>query len=141
MGKYSSYSRPKPRPRDLGVHPVMRGIGCIMIVLVPILAYGLAILLVIYGASRGWPIPSSWFGPPTIHPLLQNIQGLQMIIAFLQTQNNLEANLVFAIALTILIGGLMAIIYGYIYALFGPPRYGPQDAPPVRGVKIKRYKR
>lgn len=141
MGKYSSYSRPKPKPRSIGVHPVMRGIGCIMIVVVPILAYGLAILLVNYGAARGWPIPPDWFGPPTIHPVLWNIQGLIPILGFLQAQNNLEANLVFAIALTILIGGLMSILYGYIYALFGPSRYGPQDAPPIRGVKIKRYKR
>lgn len=142
MGKYSSYSRPKPtRPRNVGVHPVMRGIGCIMMVVVPILSYGLAILLVNYGAGRGWPIPPEWFGPPSIPPVLSRLQGLQPIIGFLQTQSNLEANLVFAIALIILIGGIMAMIYGYIYSLFGPPKYGPQDAPPIRGVKVKRYKR
>lgn len=119
----------------------MRGIGCIMIIIVPILAYGLAGLLVNYAMSRGWPIPPSWLGPPTIHPLLLRLQGLQSIILFLQLQNNLEANLAFALVLTIVIGGIMSIIYGYVYTLFGPPRYGPQDAPPIRGVKVKRYKR
>ena len=142
MGKYSSYSRPKPtKPRNVGVHPVMRGIGCIMMVVVPILSYGLAILLVNYGSTQGWPIPSTWYGPPSIPPLLSRLQGLRPIIQFLQTQNNLEANLVFTILLIVLIGGLMAMIYGYIYTLFGPPKYGPQDAPPIRGVKVKRYKR
>lgn len=142
MGKYSSYSRPKPtRPRSVGVHPVMRGIGCIMMVLVPILAYGLAILLVNFGAARGWPIPSTWYGPPSIPPALSRLQGLQPIIGFLKAQTNLEANLIFTLVLIVLIGGIMSMLYGYIYTLFGPPKYGPQDAPPIRGVKVKRYKR
>lgn len=141
MGKYSSYSRPKPKPRNLGVHPVMRGIGCILMVVVPIIAYGAAILVVNYGATHGWPIPPEWFGPPSLPEVLWNVQGLRTPLAFLQAQNNLEANLVVAIALTILIGGVMSILYGYIYSLFGPPRYGPQDAPPIRGVRVKRYKR
>jgi hypothetical protein len=141
MGKYSSYSRPKPKTRVVTVHPVMRGIGCVMMVVVPILAYGAAVLLVNYGGTHGWPIPPNWFGPPAIHPLLWNLQGLTPILVFIQAQNNLEANLIFAIALIIVIGGIMSLIYGYMYTLFGPPRYGPQDAPPIRGVKVKRYKR
>lgn len=143
MGKYTSHSRQpsKPRPSDLGVHPVMRGIGCIMMIVVPIVAYGISILLVNYGAAHGWPIPPGWFGPPDIHPLLWKLEGLHSILVFLQSQNNLEANLFFTIIITIIFGGIMSIIYGYIYTLFGPPRYGPQDAPPMRGVKVKRYKR
>jgi hypothetical protein len=119
----------------------MRGIGCIMMIVVPILAYGLAVLFVNYAVQRGWPIPPAWFGPPTIPPILMRLQGLQPIILFLQSQNNLEANLAFAIVLAIVIGGIMSILYGYMYTLFGPPLYGPQDAPPIRGVKVKRYKR
>ncbi len=70
MSKYSSkFSRP-PLPRDRGVHPLMRGIGCIMMIIVPILAYGSAVLLVNYGASHGWPIPPNWLGTPMFHPLL-----------------------------------------------------------------------
>ena len=141
MGKYSTYSRPKPKPRPTGVHPVMRGIGCIMMVVVPILAYGIAVLLVNYGARQGWPIPPNWFGPPGIHPLLWRLQGLQPILQFIQAQNNLEANLIFAVVIAVLIGGIMSLLYGYIYTIFGPPRYGPQDAPPIRGIKVKRYKR
>lgn len=140
MGKYSSYSRKKEKPRNLGVHPVMRGIGCIMMIIVPILSYGIAILLVNYGASQGWPIPRSWYGPPAIHPLLLRMQGLRPIWDFLVQQNNLIANLVFTVIIIIIIGGIMSIIYGYIYTLFGPPKYGPTDVPPIR-VKVKRYKR
>jgi hypothetical protein len=140
MSKYTSYSRPKPKPRNLGVHPVMRGIGCVMIVLVPILAYGVAVLLVNFGATHGWPIPPDWYGPITVHPVLWQLEGLRSIWQFLEAQNNLQANLIFTVALIVLIGGIMSMIYGYVYTLFGPPRYGPQDAPPIR-IKVKRYKR
>ena len=140
MGKYSTHSRQVEKPRSTGVHPVMRGIGCIMMVVVPILSYGIAVMLVNYGARQGWPIPPNWFGSITIHPLLLRLQGLRPIWDFLIRQNNLVANLVFAIAIMVVIGGLMSMVYGYTYTLFGPPRYGPQDAPPIRR-KVKRYKR
>jgi hypothetical protein len=140
MGKYTTYNKQPPKPRNLGVHPVMRGIGCIMIVVVPILAYGAAVLLVDYGVSQGWPIPPNWLGRITIHPLLLQLRGLEPVWNFLLRQNDLVANVIFAIAITIVIGGLMSVIYGYLYSIFGPPRYGPQDAPPIR-VKVKRYKR
>jgi hypothetical protein len=143
MGKYTFTDRQKSRPRG-DVHPVMRGIGCIMMILVPLLAFGSAVLLVNYGAAHGWPIPPTWLGAPTFHPLLWRLALTSVPIAtvlnFLQAQNNLVANLVFAIAITVLVGGLMSIIYGYIYTIFGPPRYGPTDAPPSR-VKVKKYSR
>jgi hypothetical protein len=140
MGKYSTLNRQPQKPRNLGVHPVMRGIGCIMIIVVPILAYGIAVLLVNYGFSHGWPIPPNWYGPPTIHPLLLRLDGLRPIWDFLIQQDNLIANLIFTVAIIVVIGGIMSVIYGYMYTLFGPPRYGPMDVPPIR-IKVKRYKR
>lgn len=140
MGKYSSYSRKKVTPRVVTVHPVMRGIGCLMMILVPILSYGIAVLVVNYGQRSGWPIPQGWFGHPTIHPLLLRLQGLRLIWDFLIQQNNLIANVIFTIAIMVVIGGIMSIIYGYMYTLFGPSQYGPTDVPPIR-IKVKRYKR
>ena len=140
MSKYSTNYRKATPPRNRGVHPLMRGIGCIMMIIVPILAYGSAVLLVNYGASHGWPIPPDWLGTPTFHPLLWRLQGLAVALTYLQSQSNLIANLVFAIAITVLVGGIMSMIYGYIYTLFGPPRYGPTDAPPER-IKVKKYTR
>ena len=115
-----------------------------MIILVPLLAFGSAVLLVNYGASHGWPIPPGWLGAPTFHPLLWRLsltsRPIAMVLNFFQAQNNLIANLVFAIAITVVVGSIMSIIYGYIYTIFGPPRYGPTDAPPER-VKVKKYTR
>jgi hypothetical protein len=140
MGKYTTHSRQAPKPKITGVHPVMRGIGCIMIVVVPLLAYGAAVLLVNYGLGKGWPIPSTWLGRLTIHPFLLGLRNLAPIWNFLLVQHNLIANLIFALIITVVFGGIMSILYGYIYSIFGPPRYGPQDAPPIK-IKVKRYKR
>lgn len=111
-----------------------------MMIVVPILAYGTALYLVDYGIGHGWPIPPTWLQPITIHPLLLKLRGLAPVWNLLLRQDNLMAIVVFTIAIIVVIGALMSIIYGYLYSLFGPPRYGPQDAPPIR-VKVKRYKR
>jgi hypothetical protein len=68
------------------------------------------------------------------------VQGLRPVWDFLVQQNNLIANLVFTVVVIVIIGGFMTILYGYIYSLFGPPKYGPMDVPPIR-VKVKRYRR
>ena len=141
MGRHTSYQREKQKALRGQIHPIMRGIGCILFVIVPIISYGTAVLLVNYGMRNGWPIPPDWLGTPGIHPLLWRLGGLQVVLNFIQAQNNLIANLIFAIALTVLIFGFLAIIYGFIFKLFGPPQYGPTDVPPIRGVKVKRYKR
>ena len=65
---------------------------------------------------------------------------LEGVVDFLQRQTNLLANLVFAIAVAVLIFGVISIVYGFMFKLMGPPEYGPTDVPPVR-VKTKRYKR
>lgn len=140
MGRYTSYQKQQARVQRGQVHPVMRGIGCILFVIVPILSYGVAVLLVNYGVKSGWPIPPNWLGFPTIPPLLWRLGGLQTVLTFIQAQNNLTANLVFAIAMVVVIFGVLSMIYGFMFKLLGPPQYGPTDAPPPR-IKVKRYKR
>ncbi len=141
MGRYTSYQKQKQRVNRNQVNPVMRGIGCILLVLIPILAYGSSIYVVNYGVSKGWPLPINWLGTPPIAPILWKLTGLDLILTYIQAQNNLIANLVFAFVITIVLFGIMAILYGFIYKMFGPPEYGPTDVPPIRGVKVKRYKR
>jgi len=140
MGKYSSNSRQKSGPPRNQIPPLVRGIGCITFVLIPLLSYGLAV----YWIQQGWPgtsiIPPSLLGPPGVPSWMFTSPALSAIATFLQSQTNLKANLLFALAFTMVISGFMAIIYGYIYAMFGPSKYGPTDVPPPR-VKTKKYTR
>ena len=140
MGRYTSYQKREGPIQRGQIHPVMRGIGCILVAIVPLLSYGAAVLLVNYGTKKGWPIPPNWLGAPKIHPLLWKLQGLHTALNFLAAQTNLMANIVFAIAIAVLIFGVLSMLYGFLFKLLGPPQYGPTDAPPVR-IKVKRYKR
>ena len=80
MTKYTVASQRRVRREEKQISPVWRGIGCIMMIVVPILSYGISMFLVNYGAQQGWPIPPEWFGPPTIPPLLEKLRGLQPIL-------------------------------------------------------------
>ena len=140
MGKYSSNSRRQAAPQRNQVPPLVRGIGCISMVIIPLLSYGLAAFWI----QKGWPgatlIPPNLLGAPHIPPFFFSSPALRGIAGFLQQQTNLSANLIFALAFTMIIGGFMAIVYGYVYAMFGPSKYGPTDVPPPR-VKVKKYTR
>jgi hypothetical protein len=53
---------------------------------------------------------------------------------------NLPATLVIALVSIVVIGGIVSIVYGYMYSLLAPSKYGAMDVPPPR-VKTKKYKR
>ena len=126
MGRYYFISKEGSTEfKDGQVHPVMRGIGCILMAIVPIISYGTAVLLVNYGITKGWPIPPNWLGTPTIPPLLLKLTGLRTILDFIAAQTNLIANIVFAIAVAVVIFGVMAMLYGFMFRIMGPPQYGP----------------
>jgi hypothetical protein len=127
-------------PRITGVNPIMKGLGCFIMLIVPPLSYGIAALLVPILVGEGIPLPPEWLGYVTVHPVIWRLEGLAPILTVIEAQANLTANLIFAIAIAITIGGVMAVFFGYLYKLFGPSQYGPTDAPPIR-VKVKRYKR
>ena len=140
MGKYSSNSRRKSGPPRGQIPPLVRGIGCITMVLIPILSYGLAVFWI----HQGWPgtslIPPNLLGAPSVPAWMYSSPVLTGLANFLRSQNNLKANLIFALAFAMVTGGLMAVIYGYVYAMFGPSKYGPTDVPPPK-VKAKKYSR
>ena len=140
MSKYKFAKPDDKAPKRHEVHPVMRGIGCIMIVIVPILSYIASSLLI--GTGFGSQvIPPAWYGRITFPPLLARLTGpLGDLIRSISSIDHLAANLVMTVVIIVVVGGIMSMIYGYIYEIFGPPKYGPTDEPPPR-IKVKRYKR
>ncbi len=137
--KYRSYipDRPPP-PRE--PHPIWRGIGCLMLVITPVIAWILSIILVDLAPSYGIFLPSELLGYPVMPSFLFQVPGLIGILSWIQRQNNLYAILLGTFLLTVLLMGLLAVAYAFLYRLIGPPRYGPLDAPPPN-VRVKRYKR
>jgi hypothetical protein len=136
MGKYSSNKPPTPKV-NREVHPVMRGVGCIMMVIVPILSYLAATVIVpafpiplLPGMTKAIDIPA-W---------MYYLDGLTPVFNYIESQPLLVSFLVFALVLSILVFAIMAIFYGFLYKAVGPSQYGPTDAPPIR-KKVKKYTR
>lgn len=140
MGKYTSSARRRPTPKRDSIPPLVRGIGCLLFVLVPILAYGLGAMVVNYAVPRGWPIPAQWLGTPPITMPAQSLPFITDFISILLHQQNLIANLIFAVGISVVLFGILTIVYGYVYSFSGPSQYGPQDVPPPR-VKTRKYRR
>ena len=119
--KFNTFSRvSSQKERPWKIHPVWQGIGCLMLIVIPIMAYAGAALLVEANRTAHWaPVPRE---------LAQTV-----LIPFLEMRvPHLYANLVVALGLSLFGYAAVVVVYSLVYRLVGPPRYGPMDAPPVR---------
>ena len=139
MRKYARYARPIPE-RSRAIHPIWRGIGCLLIVIVPLLSLAGAALLVNYGLSQGWPIPPEWLGYIKFPDWVWKIQFLASIAGPIANYNNLKAVLAFCVVILVLLIGVYSTVYAFIYRGLGPSRYTAVDAPPSKH-RPKSYKR
>jgi len=120
MAKYRKYDRgPGVRKAPWEIHPIWRGIGCLLMIIIPIIAYAGAALLVKANFSQHWvPVPAD-LAQTVYLPIIGGVP-------------NLYALLIVTAVLALFGYGLMTIIFSIFYGMVGPPRYGPLDAPPVR---------
>ncbi len=139
MAKYRSYEKNLPS-RSKEPHPVWRGIGCLIMLIVPALSLGLSTILVQIAPSLGIQLPDGLLGRPVMPELLFKVPGLVGILNWIQSLNNLYAILAGTFTITVLLAGLIALLYAFTYRLVGPPRYSGIDAPPPN-IKVRKYKR
>ncbi len=141
MTKYTIASSQRRAPNAKPqVDPLWRGVGCIMMVVVPVISFMLASFTVNLAVGQNWPVPYQLMGPPAVPSLLFQSQALTPIALFIQQQQNLYAILIMTLAYIVVIGAVVSSIYSIVYRFVGPPRYGPLDAAPA-DIKVKRYKR
>jgi len=139
MAKYRSYEK-QQSPRRKDPHPVWRGIGCISMLVIPALSYGVSTILVNMAPSMGVYFPPELVGRPVMPELLFKVPGLIGLLNWIQRQNNLYAILLITFVVTVLLAGVIALIYAFAYRIVGPPRYSGYDTPPIN-TKVKKYKR
>ena len=121
MRKYywlSRRSSSTPRPWD--IHPIWRGIGCILFLISPFLAYLIADLLVQMNLEKGW------------YPISRELTRSISLPVVDKVLRHFFANLMVTALLLLLGCALIMVIYTIIYALIGPEKYGPLDEPPIR---------
>ena len=141
MGKYNSRSNERrgPNPKTT-VNPYMRGIGCLMMVIVPVFSY-LGAAELVEENNFGWQyLPPEWYSQIMIPPNMTGNVIFGMISGWLVDNAIYPAAIAIAAVFTFVGGGIISIVFGYMYTLLAPSKYGPTDVPPPR-VKTKKYKR
>lgn len=131
MSKYTMYARNQPpKPRPWRVHPIWRGIGCVMILIIPIMSYAGGYLLVEANQQQHWlPVPAE---------LMKTIRlgvplSLQNVVPWSWSMNvrHLYATLLVMAVLMFIGFGALMILYAVIYRVTGPSFLSPLDAPPI----------
>lgn len=119
MGKYNYLAQQPKNLEKQPVHPIWRGIGCLMIVLMPIVAYAAASLLVDAALKYGWVNIS--------RDLTQSVY----IPVVLKPVPHLFANLALSIILIFIGYGFLVFLYALVYKFSGTSKMGPYDSPPI----------
>jgi hypothetical protein len=112
MPKHSMFSRTVEKDEKTNPHPVWRGIGCILIVIIPVISYFAAKLLIDSRSTIHWIVI-----PPEI--VITKYSDPLILVKVL-----------YAGIISIIIFLVIAIITFVIDKLFGPPKYGPFDVKP-----------
>lgn len=140
MSKHRSNSIKVVKERSGQPHFLWRGIGCVMMLVIPVMSAAIAYEVINYGLNNNWPIPFQLLGTPRYPDLFYRSSGMMIILSPITAIRHFYAYAVGTLIFMILIGGVMSLIYAYVYRMVGPAQYGPLDAPPPN-IKIKRYKR
>ena len=123
MGKYDSYVKVTPESAKLKktVHPVWRGIGFILIIAVPFFSYIGALVIWQQNQTQHWfPIPTDLLSPWGSDPYI-------------------FVKLAITVVLIVAVSAVLTLITFVMNALFGAPRYGPLDSPPIHKYDKPRY--
>lgn len=107
------------------IHPIWRGIGCVLLVIIPLMSYAAAIILIDANSERGWfEIPRDLRRLPQPTDLIPSLPGW--------LANEFYAKLLVAIFFSLVIFGIFVIFYSLVYRMGGGYRLSPVDAPPIK---------
>jgi hypothetical protein len=112
MTKYSMYQpKRKENPAKKPIHPVWRGIGCILLIVIPVISYVAADYFISNRTQFSWvAIPQEM--------VVKSLPDPMLIVKIFYT-----AIFVFCLYL------ILTVATFVINRLFGPSRYGPYDIP------------
>jgi hypothetical protein len=130
--------QPKTRQKK-GMNPIWRGIGCILIVVVPLITLGLTTIVAPLIITTGY-VPSELLGHVNFPDWVITAPILSGIASYIAGINNLWLGVVVFIVILVLLTGISSLIYVTILQFIGPPRYSEMDAPPSK-FKAREYKR
>jgi len=132
MGYATRKYEKEQKKRPWTVHPVWRGIGCLMAILIPVMAWAGALVLIDNDSLI--KTPESLQQPIIIrftqYKLFNDV--IQWLNTNLGERGLTYAQVVYWLVLMLVGFLLLVILYGFIYRLIGPEKYGPLDSPPLK---------
>lgn len=136
MGKYYKSYRDPVIERKWKVHPIWRGIGCITIIIMSVIAYAGAVEFIKFNQqARLIPLPNELYEP----------MGY-VSYTIPDTSKTFGANLgdtllgvpVFTVIFWLVGMGFFTFIYAVVYQMSGPPRYSGANVPPLKKGRRKK---
>ena len=126
-GNFSGPDQGSSRSRLNETHYIWRGIGCLMIIILPVMSIASANETINYGIDNGWPIPYEMLQPVRLPDIFYSTGGLRTIFNPLSAIPHFYA-----------VSALISVIYAAVYRMVGPSKYGPTDAPPTKFKATKK---
>jgi Na+/H+ antiporter NhaD/arsenite permease-like protein len=138
MTKYTRVTK-KPEERPWSIHPIWRGIGCAMILIIIILSYAIAKEFVDYNQrTEKLGLPSLAYKQVVIS-YTKYIPALKEDDVVNKTLSSVKWGYVIFMLIFMFIGfGAFSFVYSALYRFSGPSRYSPLDAPEVRKPRAKK---
>jgi hypothetical protein len=130
MGFSSQQYHKEQQERPWKVHPIWRGIGCLLILLVPIMSwFGAGLFL---QTNTKIALPRDLTQVVSIPYTRVNVidKFIIPINQYFKATGFVLGQLFFTIILSFIGFGVLAFAYAVLYKMAGPPRYGPFDIPP-----------
>jgi hypothetical protein len=139
MGRHSVQQAPR-QMKSTKPHPVWSGLGCLMIIVVLFMSVGASAVAIDLIKANRWPFPQQLLGHVYFPRLFYSTDGLAYIFNAISSVNNLKAYIALTLVFTVILSGIVSVLYALVYRMVGPSKYGPTDAPPVR-MKINKRQR
>lgn len=119
MAKHNMFrSELPPKPSRLPVHPIWRGIGCLLIVFLPFASYYIATILIESKDKFPWVII-----PEDV--ILKNYPRDPLI----------AVRFIYALIIFIAVIAVLSLLTSIVMRLFSPSKYDPVDIPPEKIYK------
>ncbi len=126
MGKYDRFEKAQMTERPWKIHPIWSGIGCMMMIVIPVMAWAAASEFMRIAPTL------SWF--PQSREMYQNLDLQYFVIPASLGQ------IVFTVLFIMLGFVILSLAYSFVYRVAGPSKYGPTDAPPPRVTRVRKRK-
>jgi len=130
MGFSQQQYRKEEQGRRWRINPAWRGIGCILFLIIPIMAWvGATVIL-----QSNIKLPLPYEMTKIVVVPFSHVREIDKIITqvnhYFQSTGFVTGQLFLTVIFLFVGYGILAFLYSVLYMMAGPPRYGPFDVPP-----------